>query len=379
MDLTLPEGLVAVIKWLRPLLLVFFIIGSITEKVMAAGNHIAYKFFNYGDSEKTKIFEHLFLYTTDLTVDSSLSFRYGLDGVSAPSFGTVTAPSGQTVDASKYRNSAGVSFSSRYTDTLQGVTGLDVSTKSDYSSFTLGQSLNTPILNEFFTMGLAAYYTASTITPTPTDNVLLKPPAGDLTSQQTNYLISLEHILSNKSKIKLLLETFNINGYLSTGYHYVTVSSGLGSPQSIENLPKSRTGEALTAVLSQGLTDKSAIHLRIRGYNDTFGITAYSGDITYRTYIQDATILEGVYRYYRQNAANFWASSFATMPTGYYSSQTALAPFSANQLGLGVRHEFIFDQRSINFSGILSAHFDLYLRNDGTSFNTFSAGIESDF
>ncbi len=352
---------------------------------MAAGNHLAYKFFNYSDSDQTGIWENLFLYTTDLTDKSSLSLRYGLDAVSSPSFGVVSTTSGASSKEHdennlKFRNSAGISFSNQYTETLKGSTGLDVSLKPDYNSITLGQSLDSPILGDFFNLGVGGYYTHSRISPAVTTNVNLQPPAGELSNRQVNYLLSLEHILTTKSKIKFLFETFQANGYLSTGYHRVTIVSGAGSPESLENLPDNKSGTALTAIYSQGLSDKSALHLRVRGYKDSYSINAFSGDAKYRTYLDEQMILEFSYRYYKQTSASFWGSSFVTKPTGYFTSQAALGEFNAQQFGLGVRYEITpFYYLNLNLSGILSANLERYLRSDGFTYSTFSTGFETDF
>ena len=375
-----------VIRKFSPVLFVFVLVVSLSEKVMAATNHLAYKYFSYSDNQQTNLWENLFLFTTDLSAESSLSLRYGLDAVSSASISALSGASssggssgeddgeeGSGGPTAKYRNSAGISYSNHYTDTLQGTTGLDFSIKDDFKSATLGQSINTPILGDYFTLGAGAYYTYSKIQPVVTtiNSNLLAPP-GDLQSRQLSYVFSLERILSTTSKIKFLLETFNVNGYLSTGYHFVSVTTGDAAPQHIENLPDKKVGTALTAIYSQGLSSTSAIHFRARAYTDTFGVKAYSGDAKYRTYLADATILELSYRYYLQTAARFFVTGFSSLPpTGYYTSQPALSSFTVNQLGVGIRQEMDF--------GILSGNLDGYFRNDGFSFFSFSAGIETDF
>lgn len=384
---------VAVIKKTPPFLLIFVLIGSLTEKVMAASSHIAYKYFNYGDSLKTNVGEHLVLFTTDLTAASSLSLRYGLDGVTSPSLTAmspvqpITTNASSRSDNTKHRNSGGVSYTNHYTETFQGTTGFDFSTKPDFTSYTIGQAFNTPVLDDLTTIGLAAYFTGNKIKPlivspdsATTPDYSLRFPSGELENSQMNALISVERILGATSKIKLLLETFSSNGYLSAGYQRVPISAGTSSNMALESLPNYRNGTAITAIFSQGLTERSAIHFRLRSYSDTYGITAYSGDTRFKAYLNDYLTYDLSYRYYNQTAATFWGSSFATKPAGSFTNQPALSGFGASQYGMGFRYELIPGiTNRFNFSGTLSANLDYYVRSDSFSFTTLSAGYETDF
>ena len=339
----------------------------------------------YGDSDDVSIWEGLILYETVLDNHDELSLEYGYDSVTSASFSTSSGPSATLIEGeeeeegehgegeskvTKGRHSGSVNFKHYFTSDIYGTSSLQLSTKSDYTSGTLGQTISFPFPNRDTILGFGAYYTANYNEPeVNTTNAFLIPEEDNLDSNQITSIISIEHLINQKSRIKFLTEHFVSSGYLSTGYQFVPIKTGPPTNEALEQLPDSRTGTAFSIVYSRWLFDASAIHWRLRLYNDDFGITAQSTDMTRLTYLNDNMILDLKYRYYQQTKADFWANKFPTVPAGNFTNHPALEDFVSHQFSLGLRYE-------LESGNVIKPSLDHYLSDTGFSFTTISVGYE---
>ncbi|MBT5953436.1 DUF3570 domain-containing protein [bacterium] len=393
------------------LILLLFTLAFIFDYAEVLGEQsLSVHSMGYSDSDDISIWEGFVLYKKDLSDSTNLSIQYGIDSVTSASFNAIseTTPSVQSASLrsstiqeatlqirdddedeneehdddhdennentsqalAKLRHSASISMEHNYTNEISGVTSIQGSSKSDYVSYTLGQTISMPILDNLTTFGLGAYYTQNTNTPhIPTTNLDLLPPQGEsLNSNQMTSILSIERIISNKSRIKVLAEAYNQTGYLSTGYQRVPIENGTLSGDALEVLPNERTGVALTAIYSQWLLKNSAGHIRARYAKDSYGMIGLSGDLTLLTYLSDAIIGEIRYRYYHQTSADFYGQSFNSLPSGFFSNHRSLSEFTAYMIGGALT----FD---IGSWGSANVSADLYQTDKGLSFGTVSLGF----
>lgn len=356
------------------------------------------RLMDYVDSNNVKIWEALVLYETALDNQDELSLEYGFDSVTSASFGGVSTSSaesgvsnyqptdededdeeeaGQTGfgsgDETKVRHSGSVAYKHYFNHDVYGTSSLQFSTKSDYTSATLGQTISFPFPNRDTIIGLGAYYTGNQNNPEETTtNAFLLPDQDNTNSDQVTAILSIEHLINQKSKIKFLTEHFIQRGYLSTGYQFVPIDNGTPSDEALESLPDSRTGTALSLIYSRWVFDASAIHWRLRLYNDDYGINANSTDISFITYLKEDLIFDVKYRLYQQSRADFWSSSFNTIPDGYFTDHPALRDFTAHQISLGLSKE-------LSNGHIIKGSFDHYVTDTEFVYDTISVGYEFEF
>ncbi len=337
-----------------------------------AEKSISVHLMNYGDSADVDIWEGLILYQTDLSDQTELSAKYGVDSVTSVSFNTISESTGNP--EAQVRHSGSLSLNHFYTRNISGATSLQVSSKEDYFSYTAGQSMTFPIIDHLTTLSFAGFYTKNVNSPNiPTTNsVLLPPPNRSLDSDQLTAIMSIERLLSLKSKLKILAEMYRQSGYLSTGYQRVPITTGTTSGMALESVPDSRTGMSVAAVYSRWLFNNSAMHIRGRYSQDSYNVTAMSADVTFLKYLTDLLIGEFRYRYYRQTSASFYGDIFDVLPSEYFTNHQALSEFFSNMIGLGLTYE-------IEKWGSVKLWGDVYGADTGFNYLTISLGYEQKF
>lgn len=383
-------------------LILFFAITLSFDKIMAAQTG-SVRSMLYTDSDRTQIWENLFLYQLDLSAKTQLSAQYGLDTVSSATINTASQSTGVTnysldkqsitsplddehddehegseegtiPGSTSYRHSGSIALTHAFTHDIKSTSSFKFSDKDDYFSTTLGQSLTLPIVDSMTTLSGGVYWTNNQNSPKiDTTNAFILPPIGaSLDSQDLTAIVSVERLLNTKQKVKLIAEVFSQKGYLSTGYQRVPITSGTPGGEALEVLPDSRNGYALSAIFSQWLNDDSAVHLRGRLYQDSYDIQALSGEIQYLKYWDEDIHWRLKYRYYTQTAASFWGSSFESVPDGYFSNHTSLGSFDAHQISAGLSWDH-FDW------GLISVDVSTYVTNRDFQFQTISVGLSHTF
>lgn len=393
------------------LILIAALVATWQENVWAA-NYLSLKSFGFTDSDQVGIWQGLVLYKTDLSDNTALSVRYGLDVVtSASSLSNVlngtTGASKNSVSKRSYstsddredddnsplnssdsdhertapkvstRQSAGVGLTQHFTHDISGTTSLDLSDKSDYFSYTAGQSLTFPGWDPLTTVSAAGFYTHNHNMPnTSTTNPVMLPPSGNVDSTYISGVLGMERILSKTSKIKVLLEPFTRTGYLASTTQYIPIYSGTATTAALEVLPNKREGYAASAIWSQWLNPSAALHVRGRYYQDTFGIRAWSTDLNWYQSFGDNLLLTLMYRYYSQTEASFWHASLPAVPgAGYFTNHPALSQFNSNEYGLYFRRDVELAGLLGNFNGGIN----YYASSRKYYFLTYNVGYEVEF
>jgi hypothetical protein len=121
------------------------------------------------------------------------------------------------------------------------------------------------------------------------------------------------------------------HGYLTDPYKQVLV----GTSAVDESRPDTRVGSAVQAGWRTKPFDQHALDLIGRYYWDSWGIESETFAAKTLSELGESWIIELFFRYYNQNAADFWAATFAAGNNDRYrSSDLRLSPFHATTVGL---------------------------------------------
>ncbi len=107
-----------------------------------------------------------------------------------------------------------------------------------------------------------------------------------------------------------------------------------------ERLPDSRERYALSIKDIQAFSDETSLHAGYRYYDDTWGITAHTAELSLvQSYFEDDGLLKLSYRHYSQGANKYYAHEFATSET-FMTSDSDMESFSGNRYGIHYGHNF---------------------------------------
>jgi hypothetical protein len=182
-----------------------------------------------------------------------------------------------------------------------------VSSEPDYSSVLGLAQADTSLFEENTTLSAFVGYGADQVKP-PT------PPPGQADSYPASHTrllggLSLSQLLSPSWVASLGASATHQEGSLSNPYRRATVRTSLFP----ERLPSSRERFTLFLASSWYLGWDAALHGRLGGYLDSWGVRSYIPELVLSKAIGDRLLLELQYRYYRQSQARFYQPVYANL------------------------------------------------------------------
>jgi Protein of unknown function (DUF3570) len=160
--------------------------------------------------------------------------------------------------------------------------------------------------------------------------------------ERRNYRVGLTQILTRNALLSLNFETVTEQGYLQNPYRfmrYVNLSSTYTLAP--ETFPRTRTSTAGSVRLKHYLPWRASAEGSYRFFSDTWGIQAHTAGIEYTHPLKGGRwTLNGSYRFYKQNGADFFSDLFP-----YEDSQNFMArdketsPLTGHTLGFGAMYE----------------------------------------
>ncbi len=127
------------------------------------------------------------------------------------------------------------------------------------------------------------------------------------------YGVDISQIVSKKLILGASFETTTEDGFLNNPYRqvrFVDPAAARGYSYEFERYPRTRTGNALALRGRYYLPYRAAVQGDYRWYNDTWGIDANTFEVSYTHPLGDRLLLDVHYRYYTQNAADFYSDLF---------------------------------------------------------------------
>ncbi len=201
---------------------------------------------------------------------------------------------------------------------------LAFSSESDYVSrgVALRDAIEMNERNTILTLGAA--YTADTV-----DAVTMDGPEDKTT---VDLMLGITQLLNRYTRLTANLSYGTTEGYLTDPYKAVWLN---GTVQR-ERRPDSKDRQILLLALNRHLaTLNGSLETSYRFYHDDFGITAHTLQLAWFQWIGRRLILRPAVRYYRQDAADFYAVTFTGNPD-YYSSDYRLSELDSVGYGLKV-------------------------------------------
>ncbi len=146
---------------------------------------------------------------------------------------------------------------------------------------------------------------------------------------------SFSQVINSRLQGSITTDLVYQSGYLGLPFHRVYFNTG---KDTIENLPSQRFKFPIGIRLNYFLGDNIIIRTYYRFYVDNWGLVSHTASLEVPVKITPFFSISPFYRYYVQTAANYFApyEKHSEQDT-YYTSNYALAAFSSQSYGAGIR------------------------------------------
>jgi hypothetical protein len=156
---------------------------------------------------------------------------------------------------------------------------------------------------------------------------------GKASRSTSNLNLSLTQVLSPTTIAAISYGMTLQLGTLSNTWQSVMLADGTRGE---ERLPRERNRHALAARIAQWLPWQGALRVYARAYLDDWGIAAYSTEAELIQRVGPWVHLRGNLRHHRQTGASFFTIGADPTGTGPRTSDSDLAPLSANTMGIAI-------------------------------------------
>jgi hypothetical protein len=176
-----------------------------------------------------------------------------------------------------------------------------------------------------------------------------------------SYGVGLTQVLTRNMILSLNYQTLTDQGYLQSPYRvalFIDPTATRGFNTEAQVYPGTHTSNAASADLKYYLPYRAALDGSYRFYTDTWGITAHTAQLGY-TQPWQHWIFDGTFRYYKQNAADFYSDLFPRINSqNFMARDRELAAFSSYTLGVGASYEFKVPRAPWIQKSTLNLHYD---------------------
>lgn len=262
----------------------------------------------------------------------AVNASYYVDMVSSASIDVITTASPYQEERTQY----GVGF-----EYLRGkvtyAASFSNSTENDYDADTASLSISQDMFGDLTTVAL--FFTRGW------DDVTRR---GDATfADQVDrriYGVNVSQVATRNLILGLSFETITEEGFLNNPYRqvrFVDPDAALGYSYESELYPRTRTGNALALRARWYLPYRAALQADYRFYSDTWDINASTAEVAYTHPLDDAWTFDVHFRFYTQNAAEFYSDLFPREDfQNFLARDKELAAMQSQSLGFGVAYEF---------------------------------------
>jgi hypothetical protein len=146
---------------------------------------------------------------------------------------------------------------------------------------------------------------------------------------------SFSQIINSRMQASMVMDLVYQTGYLGLPFHRVYFNDG---KDTVENLPSQRFKMPIGFRLNYFLGDNIILRGYYRFYFDSWGLKSHTASLEVPIKITPFFSLSPFYRYYVQTAVKYFAPYEGhSAQEQYYTSNYALAAFSSQSFGLGIR------------------------------------------
>lgn len=278
----------------------------------------------------------------------AVSGNYYVDSISSASIDVVTTASKYSED----RTEVSVGGDYMRGDSIMSVSYTN-SNEDDYESDTASFGVSMDMFGNMTTVSLGYARSWDTVENN-------NDPSFSKDVDRRNYKVGISQVLTKDMIMELNYEAITDEGFLNNPYRsarYVDSTSPIGYSYEPEVYPNTRTSNAIAVRSLYYLPWRSATYAEYRFFNDTWGITAHNIKIGYVHPLENGWVLEGSYRYYTQNAADFYSDLFPRQNSqNFLARDKELSEFTSNTIGFTVSYDFVqdgwyaIDRGSVNFA-----------------------------
>jgi hypothetical protein len=256
--------------------------------------------------------------------------NYYVDMISSASIDVVTTAS--PYDEERTELSAGADY--LYGKTMMGLSYTN-SDESDYTANSARFGISHDFFGDLTTVGIS-YARGWDEVRRNGDEVF-----SEEIDRQT-YRFDVAQILTRNLVLSLNYEGVTDEGFLNNPYRsvrYFDPSSAVGYSYEAEIYPRTKTSNATAVRAMYYLPYRASARGEFRYYSDTWGIEAWNAEIGYVHPLPKGLTLDLRYRYYTQDAADFYADLFpAQNYQNFLARDKELSTFESHTLGFGVTY-----------------------------------------
>lgn len=266
----------------------------------------------------------------------SVSANYYVDLVSSASIDVVTTASPYEEERTQYSLTA---------DYLRGKSTYSIgyinSSESDYDASTFYAGVSQDMFGDLTTVSFSFKKGDNDIFRNIGGS---KDPTFTQASEVRSYALGVTQVLTRSLIGAFNFEVISDEGYLNSPYRsvrYFDPSSSNGYSYQGEVYPSTRTSNAASVRLSYYLPYRAALEGWYRFYTDSWGIVGNTAELTYTQPMWQRWIFSGSLRYYRQDAADFYADLFPRRDyANFLARDKELSTFAAITVGVGASYDF---------------------------------------
>jgi hypothetical protein len=273
---------------------------------------------------------------------TAVSGNYYLDSVSSASVDVVTQGSPYTEERREY--SLGGQFMHGKSIMSLGYTN---SSESDYQAETISFGISVDTFGDLTTVSLG--YALGD------DQVRRNgDPDFEQSVKRQHYRLSVSQVLTKNLLMSFNWETITDEGYLNNPYRSVRYLIDPNDPTAgwafqPEVYPSTRTSNALAIRGRYYLPYRAALRGEVRAFKDSWDIDASTFEVGYTHPLQSRWSFDVKYRYYTQDAADFYSDLFPRLDAqNFLARDKELSTFTSQTIGLGVVYEFGRGSRFMN-------------------------------
>ena len=311
-------------------------------QILRAEDQVDYRYEYYKEDNNRMTINTHSVYFEQKLVDSIIAKgELVYDGISGATPTGTVYPSGKIAltHLEDTRRSLSLQLDGKVSSDNTLTPGFAYSKESDYQSY--GISLNDAIQfnekNTTLQYGVSQNFDSVRNTDHNTGKYIWSD------KYSTEGIVGISQLLSPKTILTADFTFGNDSGYLSdpyrlAGYQPTGFPFSIGVP---ERRPSHRNKEVFYTSLTQYFDKVNAsLEGSYRFYNDSFGVVANTVGLTWHQWLGKHFIVEPMFRFYEQSAANFYATTFSgpftinpNGPPGFHSSDYRLSEFYSTDMG----------------------------------------------
>jgi hypothetical protein len=277
--------------------------------------------------------------------------NYYVDSISSASIDVLT----QGSPYSEQRTQWSGNIDYLHADTTMSA-GYSYSSESDYKADTYNASISQSMFGDLTTIAIG--YSRGY------DDVLNNfDPTFKQNADHQNYHVSLSQVLTKNLLLSLNYDGITDEGYLQNPYRHVLVLNDPNDPaaganfNTPERYPDTHTSNAISANFLYYLPYRASLRMGYRYYDDDWGVSAHTADITYTHPLRNRWIFDVGFRYYQQTHADFYADLFVRPDQqNFMARDKELSEFKDYSVGFGLTYNLLeqgwgyIDKATLNFN-----------------------------